>query len=67
MELYVLNSVYLGDEKEELVTSGDVGVVMILVTEVVGVEREDDFVGVVTYFGSSIVLGEFKSNDNRDL
>jgi hypothetical protein len=75
VELYVLNSVYLGDEKEaELVTNGEVGVVMIFVTEgdfvdVVGVEREDDVgvVVVVTYLGSSIVLGEFRSSDNRDL
>jgi hypothetical protein len=69
VELYVLNSVYLGDEKEvELVTRGEVGVVMTLVTEgdFVGVESEHDE-GVVTYLGSSILLGEFKSNDNRDL
>jgi hypothetical protein len=60
--------VYLDDGNgAELATSGDVGVVLIFVTD------DDDVIGVVVtgLWGRSMtvvfVLGELKSNDNRDL
>jgi hypothetical protein len=65
VELYVLNSVYLDGNGAELATRGDVGVLS-LVTDgdfVVGVH--EDVVGVKANF--VVIVGELKSNDNRDL
>lgn len=78
MELYVLNSVYLDGNGAELATIGDVGVV-ILVTDGDFILAVAVVVVVVTlpvgvkanFCGRSMtvvfVLGELKSNDNRDL
>lgn len=67
VELYVLNSVYLEGNGAELATRGDVGVLS-FVTDgdfVVGVH--EDVVGVWANLAGFVIVGELKSNDNRDL
>lgn len=67
VELYVLNSVYLDGNGAELATRGDVGVLS-FVTDgdfVVGVH--EDVVGVWAILAGFVIVGELKSNDNRDL
>lgn len=67
VELYVLNSVYLDGNGAELATRGDVGVLS-FVTDgdfVVGVH--EDVVGVSANLAGFVIVGELKSNDNRDL
>lgn len=67
VELYVLNSVYLDGNGPELATRGDVGVLS-FVTDgdfVVGVH--EDVVGVWAILAEFVIVGELKSNDNRDL
>lgn len=66
VELYVLNSVYLDGNGAELATSGDVGVFS-FVTDgdfLVGV---DEVVGFEWSMAVFVIVGELKSNDNRDL
>jgi hypothetical protein len=66
-ELYVLNSVYLDGNGAELATSGDVGVFSFVTDGDFVVVGVDEVVGVCGNLTVFVIVGELKSNDNRDL